>query len=76
MATLNSCPKSGRSDRDLYAVVALFWLASLANVVITLVQRDVFGIEAYARFGSNASRLAAPGGMLGSATWHLSKEQR
>lgn len=46
MATLNSCPKCGGGNRDLYSIAALFWLVSLTRVVIALVQHEVFGVEA------------------------------
>lgn len=46
MATRNSRPKFGESNRDLYSIAALFWLVSLARVVVALVQHQVFGVDA------------------------------
>jgi hypothetical protein len=45
MATLVSRLKCGARDRDLYAVAALFWLASLMRVALALVHGEVFGVQ-------------------------------
>jgi hypothetical protein len=46
MAMPNSCPKCGAGSRDLYLVAALFWVVSLARVLVALAEHEVFAVEA------------------------------
>jgi len=46
MAKVDSCPTCQGRDRDLYAIAALFWVVSLARVLVTWIGHEPFGTEA------------------------------